>query len=185
MARLVPRTNDERLTGVEDEESPMSLSKRLEDVLIGQNAWYRVQPYHDAVDAQHVAAAVHVGGATVAKTVILRDGDGGSFLMLALPASCAVSLERVRTATGRPGLRLATEAEFAPLFPDCAVGAMPPFGRLYGVPLLADACLLSAHEIQFRGGTHATLVRTRVGDWLSIARPSVGVFCRHAAHAAA
>jgi Ala-tRNA(Pro) deacylase len=157
----------------------VSLNVRLQKVLADEFVWYRIQPYHGAVDAQHVAAAAHVTGELLAKTVILRDGSG-AFLMLVLPASCTLDLASVRRSTGRPALRLAHEAEFAPLFPDCAVGAMPPFGALYGLTLLADACLLDSPEILFRGGTHDTLVRVRSEDWISIAHPVVGAWCtRH------
>jgi Ala-tRNA(Pro) deacylase len=162
----------------------MSLNVRLQKVLADEFMWYRIQPYHDAVDAQHVAAAAHVTGDGVAKTVMLRDGDG-AFLMLVLPASCSLDLAAVQQSTGRPALRLAREGEFAPLFPDCSVGAMPPFGSLYGLPLLADACLLDAPEILFRGGNHDTLVRVRSEDWVSVAQPIVGVWCRRHRHTAA
>ena len=162
----------------------MSLNDRLQKVLSEEFMWYRIQPSHGAADAQHVAAAAHVTGDIVAKTVMLRDGDG-PFLMLVLPASCTLDLAAVRQSTGRPALRLARESEFSPLFPDCAVGAMPPFGSLYGQALLADACLLDAPEILFRGGNHDTLVRVRSEDWLSVARPVMGVWCkRHVPSAA-
>jgi Ala-tRNA(Pro) deacylase len=160
----------------------MSLNARLQKVLADDFVWYRIQPYQRAVDAQHVAAAAHVTGDVVAKTVMLRDG-AGAFLMLVLPASCAIDLWAVRQSTGRPALRLARETEFAPLFPDCAVGAMPPFGSLYGVALLADACVLDTEQMVFRGGTHETLVRVRLEDWVSIARPVVGAWCTRHRHA--
>lgn len=162
----------------------MPLSKRLEKTLADEFVWYRLHRYHDAVDAQHVAAATHLPGAAIAKTVVLRDGDG-TLVMVALPAACTLDLSAVRKSTARPELRLATEGEFAPRFPDCSVGAMPPFGALYGMPLLADACLLDAEDVAFRGGTHETLVRTHVEDWLSVARPVVGRFCRRPSHAEA
>ena len=161
----------------------MSLNDRLQKVLADEFVWYRIQPYHDAVDAQHVAAAAHVAGDLVAKTVMLRD-PAGAFLMLVLPASCTLDLAAVRQSTGRPALRLARESEFGPLFPDCAVGAMPPFGSLYHLPLLADACLLDTQQMVFRGGTHDTLVRVRSEDWVSIARPVVGAFCTRHRHSA-
>lgn len=156
----------------------MALSKRLQKVLADEFMWYRVQPYHDAFDAQHVAAAAHVSGDVLAKTLVLRDSDG-SFLMVALPASCMLDLAAVRNALSRPGLELASEREFAPLFPDCATGAMPPIGDLYGLLLLADLCLLDSDRLLFRGGTHEALVRTRIEDWLSVARPMVGRWCKH------
>ena len=161
----------------------MSLNARLEKVLADEFVWYRIQPYHGAIDAQHVAAATHVTGDVLAKTVMLRDGDG-AFLMLVLPASCALDLTAVQRSTGRPALRLAREAEFGPLFPDCAVGAMPPFGALYGLPLLADACLMDGRQIAFRGGRHDTLVRVRSEDWISVAHPVLGAWCTRHGHQA-
>jgi Ala-tRNA(Pro) deacylase len=153
----------------------MALSKRLQKVLADEFMWYRVEPYHDAFDAQHVAAAAHVSGDVLAKTLVLRDSEG--FLMVALPASCMLDLPAVRKALTRPGLELASESEFAPLFPDCATGAMPPIGALYGLLTLADLCLLDADRVLFRGGTHESLVRTRIEDWLSVASPVVGRWC--------
>jgi Ala-tRNA(Pro) deacylase len=150
----------------------MSLSERLQELLVDECAWYRIQPWRGA---QEPRAPVHSTAEVTAQTVVLRDGDG-AFLMLALPAGCAPDLPRVRRATGRQALRPATESEAVPLFPDCAAGAMPPFGRLYGLPLLADAGLLGSRDILFRGGGQDTLVRARLEDWLSIARPIVGAF---------
>lgn len=161
----------------------MSLNLRLRRLLSDEFVWYRLLPYRDAVDAQHVAAAVHEPGRALAKTVMLRDGVG-PFVMAVLPASCTLDLEAVRRVLGRADLRLAREIEFAPLFPDCAVGAMPPFGRLYGITLLADACLLDTPQLLFRGGTHHALVRARVEDWISVARPVFGSWCTRQVHAA-
>jgi Ala-tRNA(Pro) deacylase len=150
----------------------MSLSERLQELLVDECAWYRIQPWRGAQEAR---TPVHSPAEVTAHTVVLRDGDG-AFLMLALPAGCAPDLASIRRATGRRALRAATESEAVPLFPDCAAGAMPPFGRLYGLPLLADARLLGSRDILFRGGAKDTLVRTRLEDWLSIARPIVGAF---------
>jgi Ala-tRNA(Pro) deacylase len=135
-------------------------------------------PYHDAIDAQHVASACHVRGSEMAKAVVLRD-DRGQFLMVAMPAGRRLDLSAVQRATGATGLRLATEQEFGPLFPDCELGAMPPFPDLYGVPVFVDSCLRDSPEIYFRGGSHHELIGMRFRDYAAVAHPSVGSYCFH------
>jgi Ala-tRNA(Pro) deacylase len=103
--------------------------------------------------------------------------------MAVLPADRPLDLPSLQRATGRAGLRLAREGEFAPLFSDCELGAMPPFGLLYGMPLFVDPCLARSSEIFFRGGTHHMLVRMRFDDWRSVARPMAGLGCFHTARA--
>lgn len=162
----------------------MSLSTRLQRLLVAEFVSYRVVPWHGAFDTQHLAAARHTSGGTLAKAVVLRD-LGGAFLMVALPADRPLDLLSVQRATGRAGLRLAQEAEFSPLFPDCELGAIPPFGSLYGMPLFVDACLRGSNDILFCGGTHRTLVQMRFEDWKSIARPMPSRQCFHPLCAAA
>jgi CDP-diacylglycerol--serine O-phosphatidyltransferase len=91
--------------------------------------------------------------------------DGGDYLMAVLPAPYHVGLERLRRAAGRPSLRLATEAEFAGLFPECDPGAMPPFGNLYGIPVWVDEDLARDDEIAFNAGNHEETVHMKYADF--------------------
>jgi len=100
-------------------------------------------------------------------------GDGDWHAMAVLPASAHVDIPRLRQITGRAGLDLAREAEFSRLFPDCDVGAMPPFGRLYGVEVYLDRSLAESNEIVFEGGTHHEEIRMPVTEYLRIERPSI------------
>ena len=61
--------------------------------------------------------------------------------MLALPAPYQVDLEKAAAALGVKEARLAEEAEFEGTFADCEVGAMPPFGNLYGVAVYVEETL--------------------------------------------
>jgi Ala-tRNA(Pro) deacylase len=66
--------------------------------------------------------------------------------------------EKRARVVGHP-VRLATEAEFASLFPDCELGAMPPLGELYGLPVYVDESLSVDKEIIFSAGTHRDAIR--------------------------
>jgi Ala-tRNA(Pro) deacylase len=95
--------------------------------------------------------------------------------MAVLPADHRVDLEKLDKATGRK-TALATEADFKALFPDCAVGTMPPFGALYGVAGYVDASLTDAEKIVFEAGTHSDAIKMRYADYERLAKPTVADF---------
>src|SRR5205823_13460677 len=120
------------------------------------------------------AAAQHVPGREMAKVVIVRAGR--EFLMAVLPAPQRVDLGQLGAAAGKPDLHLATEAEFAGLFPACEAGAMPPFGNLYGLPVWVDQALTRDKDISFNAGTHGQTVRRAYADFARLVQPRVASF---------
>jgi len=66
-----------------------------------------------------------------------------------------------------------SEHEFKDAFPDCEVGAMPPFGNLYDMCVYADSALAEYEEITFTAGTHRELVRMSWEDMLRLVNPAV------------
>ena len=103
--------------------------------------------------------------------------------MVVLPAAVHMNPQVVRHVTGRHGIQLEDEAELNRLFPDCEVGAMPPFGALYGLPMYVDPCLALESEIVFQAGNHHEAVRMRWVDFERAVRPVVAEFCRGASAA--
>jgi Ala-tRNA(Pro) deacylase len=156
----------------------MAICERLRQLLAAEFVKYQVVEHGAQFDAQRAAASAHLPGREVAKVVVLRDG-GGEFLMVVVPSLARLDLGEVSRATGYRGLRLAAEPEFAPLFPDCEVGAMPPFGVLYALPTYVDGCFRDQPEFFFPGGTHHELVGMGFDDYVAIARPIVGRWCFH------
>ena len=103
--------------------------KKLKDFLDGRNIKYVVIRHSPEFTAQEIAASAHVPGKELAKTVMVK--IDGQMAMAVLPASCKVDLQHLRVTAGADNVKLATEGEFQDRFPDCEVGAMPPFGNLY------------------------------------------------------
>ena len=92
--------------------------------------------------------------------------------MTVLPADHQLDLEKVGKAIGKAAA-LDTEKEFKSLFPDCAVGAMPPFGNLYGVPTYVDKSLTQEDYIVFEAGTHTDAIKLSYRDYEKIVKPRV------------
>lgn len=131
---------------------------------------YERQHHPVAYTSQEVAASEHVTGYDVAKTVLLRCGQ--DIVMVVLPAPMEVDLDRAAEVLGSP-VRLAREEEFRDLFPDCEVGAEPPFGNLYGVRVLVDPSLTTRPRIVCRDGTHTGTVTLATEDFLRLVSPEI------------
>jgi Ala-tRNA(Pro) deacylase len=131
---------------------------------------YDVLHHTEAVTAQRIAQAEHVKARHHAKVVMLKSGD--QHLMMVLPADHQIDLEKVAKAVGE-AVSLDTEQEFKSLFPDCATGAMPPFGHLYGLPTYVDKRLAQEDYIVFEAGTHTDAIKISYRDYERIVKPRV------------
>ncbi len=124
-----------------------------------------------AFTAAEVAASAHVAGRDFAKTVMVW--IGGHLAMVVLPASRRIVLHDLRELLESPEARLATEAEFRDDFPDCELGAMPPFGNLYGLPVYVAASLAAEKEIAFNAGSHTEIIKMAFADFEDLVKPTV------------
>ena len=159
-------------------EGVMAINDRLQRVLEQTWSSYAVFPHSEAYTAQEVAQSVRVKGGQLAKVVVVRDGAGKDF-MVVLPATRYFDVHKLHQVTGRAGIQLEDERELERLFPDCEVGAMPPFGPLYGMPMYVDPCLLRGGDIFFQAGNHHEVVLMRCEEYQDIARPFYSVACLH------
>jgi Ala-tRNA(Pro) deacylase len=147
---------------------------RLENYLRENQVPFEEQQHPRAVSAQEVAASEHVPGRMLAKTVmVLADGE---MVMLTLPAPYQVDLEKAAAALGVDEARLAEEEEFEDSFPDCEVGAMPPFGNLYGVPVYVEKTLAEDETMVFRSSTHTETMSVSYSDFERLVEPTVAQF---------
>jgi len=145
----------------------------IEEFLRNKKVGFEVVRHELAFTAQETAAADHVSGYEFAKTVIVT--DGAQCYMLVLSAPYAVDLKKASKLIGKK-LKLATEEQMKPLFPDCDVGAEPPFGSIYHLPTWVDESLGRQEEIVFRAGTHEKTIKMRYDDYVKVENPQVGAF---------
>jgi Ala-tRNA(Pro) deacylase len=148
----------------------MEIPKQLIDCLDGNKVSYEVLHHPEAVTAQRIAQAEHVKGRHHAKVVMVKSGD--EHLMMVLPADHQIDLEKVEKAIGK-AVSLEQEQEFKTLFSDCAIGAMPPFGNLYGLPTYVEQSLAEQDYIVFEAGTHTDAIKMSYRDYEKIVKPNV------------
>jgi Ala-tRNA(Pro) deacylase len=145
--------------------------KRLKEFLDSQGVKYVSVHHSPAYTAQEIAASAHVRGKELAKTVMVT--LDGRMAMAVLPASHKLSVDLLRQAAGAENVQLAGERAFCDMFPGCEVGAMPPFGNLYGVEVYASKLLAGDEEIAFNAGSHTELIRLAYADFQRLVQPKL------------
>jgi len=149
----------------------MTCRERLEELFRKRKVKFSVTEHAEAYSAQRVAREVGIPGWQLAKVVIVAaDGD---WAMMVLPAPYKLSTKKARKALRARRVRVAKEEEFADLFPDCEVGAMPPFGHLYDLPLYVDHTLINESEIAFTAGSHGEIMHISFADYERVAAPTI------------
>ena len=149
-------------------------ANRLFKFLDENNIKYVTLKHSPAYTAQEVAASAHIPGKEIAKTVMVKLDE--RMAMAVLPASETVNFSKLKKASGANDADLAAESEFKDLFPNCEVGTMPPFGKLYDLPVYSDVRLAEDEEIAFSAGSHAELVRMLYVDYERLAQPEIAGF---------
>jgi Ala-tRNA(Pro) deacylase len=148
----------------------MEIPKRVINCLKENKAHYEILRHPEAVTAQRIAQAEHVKGRHHAKVVMVKSGD--QHLMIVLPADHQIDLEKAEKTIGK-AISLGKEQEFKSLFPDCVIGAMPPFGNLYNLPTYVDKQLAEQGYIVFEAGTHTDAIKMSYRDYEKIVNPKV------------
>lgn len=150
----------------------MSRVYTFHDFLRDAHVPYTVVPHRPAFSASEEAAATHVSGRNWAKVVVcIIDGEP---VEAVVPAPSIVNLDRLLDLAGGAAVRVADEEELRELFTDCEVGAMPPFGPLYGQTVYVDALLAKEPQIVFNAGTHREAIAMRWPDFVKMVNPIVG-----------
>ena len=146
-------------------------AEKLKTLLDNRDIPYVTIVHSPAYTAQEVAAFSHVPGREFAKTVIVK--LDGQMAMVVSPATRQVNFDSLKSATGASTAELCTENEFKDKFPGCELGAMPPFGNLYGMPVYVTKPLTDDEQISFNGGSHTELIKLSYRDWESLVHPTV------------
>jgi Ala-tRNA(Pro) deacylase len=147
------------------------MTMNIESFLQQLHVRFETRPHRSEYTASRTAQALHVPGAHFAKTVVLKV-DGRPVLAV-LPATRHVRLDNVKQVLAAHDVALAAEREFPQLFPDCELGAVPPFGSQYGMDTIVDKSLSEDDEFVFEGNTRDCAVSMRYDDYATIEQPRV------------
>lgn len=143
-------------------------ASKIRELLDQRRIKYVTIRHSPAFTASEVAALAHVSGNDFAKTVVVV--DKARMAMVVIPASRRIAVHHLSNELGAD-VRLATESELAAAFPDCEIGAMPPIGGLYGMPVYVSEELAREKEIAFNAGTHTEVIKMAYADFADLVKP--------------
>jgi Ala-tRNA(Pro) deacylase len=144
---------------------------KIKEYLDENQIRYVTITHSPAYTSQKTAASAHVPGKELAKTVIVS--LDGQLAMAVLPGSLQVDFGLLKKAVGASKIELASEDDFRDKFPDCEVGAMPPFGNLYDMPVYVAETLSEDDEIAFNACSHTELIRMSYEDFSRLVEPTI------------
>jgi len=160
----------------------MSISIRLKELLDAGGAVYEHRVHANVYTAAETAESIHIPSSEMAKTVIVN--ADGLLRMAVIPANRRVDLQHLKFITRSENIRIANEREFRNEFPDCEVGAMPPFGTIFGLPVYCDVQLENNDFIEFNAGTHHDSIRMAFHDFRRLENPTMTDLVDHSNRAA-
>jgi Ala-tRNA(Pro) deacylase len=152
----------------------MTTLERCLELLDRNHICYAHTKHSLAVTALDVAFAEHISPHKLAKTVVYAGSQG--FGLAILPADCMIDMATLGAFVNDPNVRLASERELKELFPECELGAMPPLGNLFNLPVMVDTSVDSQEFIAFNAGTHRDVIHMHTAYFERLANPAVARF---------
>lgn len=143
--------------------------KKLKEFLNTHHVKYVTISHSPAFTAQQVAESAHVPGKEMAKTLIVK--LDGKMVMVVLPSNIKLDLYEMQERVGAHKAELASEHEFKDKFTECELGAMPPFGNLFGMDVYLDDRLTKNKDIAFNAGTHSEVMKLAMNDFTKLVQP--------------
>ena len=144
---------------------------RIKQFLIENTVKYTTIEHSPAYTAMEIAESSHISGRKMSKTIIFRADD--QLCMAVVPANFWVDCASLKKITRSSFVEIAQEKDFAELFPECELGAMPPFGTLFGMITFFDEKLLDTPLLSFNAGSHSQVMQMQTNDYLSLCNPVI------------
>jgi Ala-tRNA(Pro) deacylase len=143
----------------------MTIATKLQNYIDSQGIAYDTVAHHRTATTSQSAQAAHVPGSRLAKSVVVHHETG--YVLAVVPSTHRIELSTLQDVMDKR-LGLASEEEVSSLFADCDIGAVPPIGSAYDVPMIVDESLGDSGDVYFEAGDHKTLVHVSGPDFRSL-----------------
>lgn len=127
---------------------------------------YQVIRHSRSFTARETAHVANLSAESLTKVVVTKAGK--RLMMILVPADSVILTTQLASELTVPHITIVPEEELVNLFPQCEVGAMPPFGHLYGMDVYIAKELFHRFEITFNGGSHTELIRMNTVDFCNL-----------------
>ena len=157
------RENGDLAASDSSEDGPTNVTRRIRGLLDGRGIPYTLIEHELVFTSQQAAEARGTSAEQGAKALVVRAGK--AFHHLVISGAARVDNASLRAILGTRRVRFANADELLELT-GCRSGAVPPFGNLFGLPVLVDRSLLECEEVAFNAGSHTVSIKMRTTDLL-------------------
>lgn len=158
------------------------IARRIVELLQAADCWHETfehAPVRTSEEAAQTRPGYTLGQGAKAIICSVKGKAGNRFVMLVFPADRKFDSKSVRTALKLDSFRFATPEDVAIVTGGVVPGAVPPFGNLFGLEMLADTSLFENERIVFNAGDQCFSVAMRSQDFRSLVHPTIADIIRH------
>lgn len=101
-----------------------------------------------------------------AKALIIK--SNGKYWMFVMPANLRLKNSKVRKAINQKEFRFATPDEVTDITEGVQVGGVPPFGNIFGIPVIVDPSLFQHDSIVFNAGDRSFSIAMKSSDYRKV-----------------
>lgn len=150
-----------------------SVFKTIEALLKDNSVKFKVFDHKPVFTSEEAAAVRNTNIHQGAKALVMM-GDKKP-LMIVLPADMRADTKKLKVNLKIRDLRMATKEEVKELT-NVEVGAVPPFGHIFNIPLYIDELLFENQTIIFNAGLHTKSIEMGAADYKKISGGTIGRF---------
>jgi Ala-tRNA(Pro) deacylase len=160
-----------------DAASLAPLTRRLLDLLDARGVWHQLlthPPVRTSEEASRVRGTPLEAGA---KALVCHADD--RIVLIVVPADARLDNRAFRQQAGVRNVRMIDPDQVQELV-GAPVGAVPPFGSLFGLTTYADEEVVQRELIAFNAGARDVSVTMRGPEYAALEQPIVGRYARRA-----
>lgn len=139
---------------------------------------FRVVGKIPAYLSQHLDATTLLPGRVCAKTILMNADS--KYWMVVVPANDSVDGRELQRALQVKRVDVVTKEDLETIIPDCEAGAIPPFGNLYGFPVIVEKSISENDEIAFNACSSTDFIVMKYKDYHRLAKPIIASFAASA-----
>jgi Ala-tRNA(Pro) deacylase len=135
---------------------------------------YTTIQYPGIITEKELEGVSHSFCSRFAKPVMVKADD--SVVLIIIPSGRSLDLDAVRESLNLSRAELASREEFDTLFPGWETDAVPPFGKLSGIPVYIDKDLATDDSIAFNAGDHHEVIMMPFREFSRLVQPEIMSF---------
>jgi len=152
-----------------------SVFEEIKSLLEDYKTQYEIMEHEPVLTSEDASRVRKTSLAEGAKALVMYADQKP--IMVVVPADRKADTHALKSAYSIKDLRMATREEVETVT-HTKIGAVPPFGNLFQIPLYVDGTMGKSGTIVFNAGEHTKSIRMKYDDFVKVTSPIIGNFIK-------